>query len=302
MSAARPGSKRRRVADFLRAWRSSAAHGFSNTFGPGLLGGFTPLRRTLRVGALAGAGTGLLGVILAGRPWILVPGLIMLAPLAAVLLLAAAVLVLTGADTLRTTWLANPERRLKRLTRSVDNLEKHLEELPLSVSTIPERGALISELRSRILHEVFRTQSSDVWWLEKRVAALADAEHEQATLHSYGRSAAVEARRILAIPESPHRIRVFERRGAARANPVHALALTVLLREYALGGKSSLKILVEAPETFAAYLELDGWLPHGDPVEPATDEERETMKTLWDDGSSTVYTDAAALLEAARLL
>jgi hypothetical protein len=226
----------------------------------------------------------------------------MLAPLAAVFLLAAAVLVLTGADTLRTTWLAHPERRLKRLTRSVDDLEKHLEELPLSVSTIPERGALISELRSRILHEVFRTQSSDVWWLEKRVAALADAEHEQATLHSYGRSAAVEARRILAIPESPHRIRVFERRGAARANPVHALALTVLLREYALGGKSSLKILVEAPETFAAYLELDGWLPHGDPVEPATDEERETMKTLWDDGSSTVYTDAAALLEAARLL
>ena len=302
MSTARPGVTRRWVADFLHAWRNSAAQGISNTFGPGLLGGFTVLRRTLCAGAITGAGAGLLGATLANRPWVLLPVLIVLAPLVAVLLLAAALLALTGADTVRATWLANPERHLKRLTRSVDDLEKHLADLPLSVATIPEREALISDLRSRILHEAFRTQRSAVWWLEKRVAALGDAEHEQAIRHSSGRDAVIEARRILDVPESPHRIRVFERRGAARANPVHALALTVLLREYAIGGEGKLNLLVEAPDAFAAYLELDGWLPHGDPIGPVTDEERETMKTLWDDGSSTVYTDAASLLEVARLL
>lgn len=295
----------------LHAWLRGTRDWYGNLFGPGLLGEFSRLRAIIVSGAVSGAATGVLVALSSGRgaAWALVPALLLAGPFVAVSGIALGVAVGVLARVADTAWLRSPSRRLLRLEDRVDRLALHLERSPLNVSNIPVRDALLAAAHDEILHaEVLRRalpgSGAAVLDLSRRLARIADEEHERVLRHVESPEAFVEAGRIVDVPPGPALIRVFERRGPARTTDAYALALHVLLRRYALGRPAggAMVLLVEAPAGFTECLALDGWLPRGAAAGPVNEDERETVVSLWDGGSSLVYTDAAELLDAARRL
>lgn len=292
-------------------WRIGARSWYGSVFGPGLLGEFTALRATLRIGLLAGA---VVGIILAVardgyQSWPLVVALLLAGPVFSAAAVALCVGVLTFADAVYTTWFRSTERRVGRLEKRIGRLAERLERTPPCLVNIPVRDALLAELHDEILHvellhRALPGHGISVADLSRHLVEIADAEHERVLRYVEDPQALLEAGRIVDVPPGPHLVRVFERRGPARASDAYALAVHVLLRRHVLarGDGGDMALLVEAPKGFAACLELDGWVPRGDAAGPVDHDERETMIALWDEGNSRVYTDAVKLLEAARRL
>lgn len=310
MNGEAAGTTPSRRKAFLLRWRIGAASWYGAMFGPGILGEFRRLRVTLRVGMVVGTATAALAV-LAGYAdaWVIPAGTLIAGPMLAAIVVAFGVGALTFGDAVRTTWINPPERRIHRLAKRVEHLEAHLQTSPVDISSIPVRDALMGEthdaiMHAEILHHSLPGRGISVVDLSKRMARIADEEHERVLRHVTSPAALVEAERIVDVPAGPALVCVFERRGVNRAADAYALALRVLLRRYAISPSAdgSPVLLVEAPGGFTERLALDGWLPRGHAVGPVDESERETMTVLWDEGSSSVYTDAMELLEAARRL
>jgi hypothetical protein len=206
-------------------------------------------------------------------------------------------------------WSRSPERRLRRLERRIAKLAEHLENSAVSISAIPMRDAWLEKLHDAIVHEeirhrAFPDNSVSLGDLSVRMNHLDSEERKRVLQHIASPQALNEAECIIYVPQGAPVIRVFERRGAVRAPDIYALALDVLLRRYMLDQStgSDMVLLIEAPAGLAACMELDGWLPRGEAAGPVDEAERETLISLWDGGSSRVYTDAVELLDAAKRL
>jgi len=291
---------------FARLGVAILAGSYRELFGPGLLGGFTPLRRIFGSGVVSGGVAGLLaGPALLDGPLVLVSPFVGAAAggPGAVLLVAVlapfAAAVRAGPEALAST----PGVRVRTFARRLDRLERRLAALPLGIRTIARREQEVTGQRDALLVGVSSADDPALADLTSRVSALAEQEHDRAVAYLAGPEAATEAAGILGDPSGVPLVYVLERRGWQRADAAYALAVQVHLRRSAIAsGAHGTVLLVEAPWSLVGRVEQDGWTPRGGPAGPVGDEERETMVSLWAGGESEVYADAAVLLEAARRL
>jgi hypothetical protein len=314
------------LVTFTGGYVSDLAAGYVETFGPGLLGGFGPLKRLLRFGFVCGVvGGALVGATLgssslavgdhasSGLPGALLqvlPGVFLgvglgalIGPLLAALVTCSALPLIVLFSSFREHVLESSWRHGRRIGRLLRRLERRLATRPVRIVNILERARRIEVLREDLLLRVFRSSENSLWGFTETITRLADDEYTRAGEYLDSAAGGAEADRILGHPDGENLVFVLGNHGPAQAGSTYSLAVRAALRRRVLAGSPhGHLLLVRAPWSFVECAARDGWVPVGDGVGPVSEEECETMVALWAEGSSEVYGDAAELLAAARRL